>query len=60
MSNTEYQQKQDAIKASSASSEVRAKALEELELKYKGVDQRNENLLKEIYNGQAELRTGEI
>ena len=60
MSHNEYIKKSEMIKSSAAPLEVRAKALEELEMKYNGVNKRDENILKDIYAGGAEIKADEF
>ena len=60
MSEKEYQRKKAIIQTSSADYELRAKALDNLELEYRGVNQRKDLLLREIEAGQAELKGGEL
>jgi Holliday junction resolvasome RuvABC ATP-dependent DNA helicase subunit len=60
MSHTEYIKRVEAIKSSAASIERRTQALEQLDIEYNGIDQRNVTILKEINAGSSELRVGEI
>ena len=59
MNQKEYQRKKEMIQTSDADYGIRKQALESLEIEYRGVD-RKKDLLKEISEGQAELRVGEV
>ena len=60
MSEREYQRKKAMIQTSAADYNIKTKALENLELEYRGVNQRKDLLLREIEAGRAELKGGEL
>ena len=60
MSLEDYKKKQSAIMSSSATMETRRQALENLEVQFRGVNRRNQQILKSIYESEAEIKGSEF